>query len=1052
MRNNSCLGPVRRAFALAATIGLLGGAARADMLDNLHVPEGFVVDRVAGPPLTSYPMFMAFDDRGGLFIAESSGLDLSGTEMAAEPGCVILRLEDSDDDGVYDRRTVFAEGLSLPMGVLWHDGALFVASPPDFLRLDDTDGDGVADRRTVLLTGWNILNTASLHGPFLGPDGWLYLTHGRHGFKIDTKEGTTLEGLAARIWRCRPDGTGLEAFCGGGFDNPIEMVFTEGGDPLGTMTYFTDPRNGQRDGLMHWVEGGVYPKPHDALKEFTRTGPLLPTMTKFSRIAPSGLARLSGVGLGAKFSGDLFSAQFNPSRVQRHRLFRDGDTYRTEDSDFLTSASADFHPTDVLEDIDGSLLVSDTGAWYVDACPISRVARPEIRGGIYRIRREDIPRQKNLWAVPRALATATPDALAAALADPRPLVHESAREHLVRGGGANASALRAVLEDPEAPSRQSSGALWAYSRIQPPQEAETIYAALRHRDPDTRQAAARALGMRNDPDAGMHLAHALVDIDPAVQREAAISLGRLRAMEVAPFMASISSVAFERFPFLEHAFVWALIQLRADTVLAEGFDQAPPPAKRAALVALDQMGSPLLEARHALALLASQHPALRETALWVASHHPEWSGDILAFVGERLRPGAEETTLDAALRDVLLAYAHTAEAQSLVAQLLRDTPSAARRDLLLGILRDARIEPLPESWRETLAALLDDTEAAARWGAIGVIRTRALEGFDERLTALANDTAEDAALRLAALSARLGRVPALGEHEFALLLDQLPPGRPPALRQPAAEAVAKARLTEAQQIALSRETLPGADALTFHALVDALAAGGHPAVGTALVEALRAMPDTAPSLTVDRLDALLGEFPASVREAAAPVRARARAAEAQRFARLEGLAPRIGTGDVGRGRRLFFSERAACHTCHAIGEEGGRFGPDLTTIGVVRSGLDLLEAVLFPSASQVPGYENFRFELRDPEFGGAITEEGLLGGEDADGLLIKTGVDTLLRVPRADLLAMTPHPVSKMPTDLDATLSEDELLDLIAFLQSLNNEHWLLPERRDESN
>ena len=58
----------------------------------------------------------------------------------------------------------------------------------------------------------------------------------------------------------RPDGTGLEWLAGGGFDNPIEVVFTPAGETIGTMTYFKDPENGERDALLHFVEGGVYPK------------------------------------------------------------------------------------------------------------------------------------------------------------------------------------------------------------------------------------------------------------------------------------------------------------------------------------------------------------------------------------------------------------------------------------------------------------------------------------------------------------------------------------------------------------------------------------------------------------------------------------------------------------------------------------------------------------------------------------------------------------------------------------------------------------------------
>jgi hypothetical protein len=168
--------------------------------------------------------------------------------------------------------------------------------------------------------------------------------------------GTQLEGLASRIWRSRVDGTGLERVAGGGFENPVELTFTPAGEMIGTMTYFVDPQTGQRDALLHFVEGGVYSKPHPVLSEFKRTGDLMPVMTKFARIAPAGLWQYRGTNWGAEFKGNLFSAQFNPPRIQRHKLFRDGATFRTEDSDVVTSTDPDFHPTDVIEDADGSLL------------------------------------------------------------------------------------------------------------------------------------------------------------------------------------------------------------------------------------------------------------------------------------------------------------------------------------------------------------------------------------------------------------------------------------------------------------------------------------------------------------------------------------------------------------------------------------------------------------------------------------------------------------------------------------------------------------------------
>ena len=212
-------------------------------------------------------------------------------EMLAKPSYHIRVLEDADGDGTYDRSTIYADKLPFPKGGAFVDGSLFVSAAPHLLRLKDTNGDLVADERETVLTGWTLnVNGAALGGPFLGPDGWLYLTDARRGFRITRKEGDTLEGKGARIWRVRPDGSGLEWIAGGGYDNAIELVFMPSGDTIGTMTYFVDPRDGVRDALMHWVEGGVYPKPHEviATDKLPLTGDYLPPMTTLARVAPSG--------------------------------------------------------------------------------------------------------------------------------------------------------------------------------------------------------------------------------------------------------------------------------------------------------------------------------------------------------------------------------------------------------------------------------------------------------------------------------------------------------------------------------------------------------------------------------------------------------------------------------------------------------------------------------------------------------------------------------------------------------------------------------------------
>ena len=114
---------------LAGTTVQAAAPAPATGLAAIRVPEGFQVSLAAGGDLAPYAMFGARDDRGRLFLAESSGKNIKGLAMAQAPECRIRMLEDTDGDGVFDRSSVFVDRIGIPMGVLWHDGALFVASP-----------------------------------------------------------------------------------------------------------------------------------------------------------------------------------------------------------------------------------------------------------------------------------------------------------------------------------------------------------------------------------------------------------------------------------------------------------------------------------------------------------------------------------------------------------------------------------------------------------------------------------------------------------------------------------------------------------------------------------------------------------------------------------------------------------------------------------------------------------------------------------------------------------------------------------------------------------
>jgi hypothetical protein len=166
-----------------------------------------------------------------------------------------------------------------------------------------------------------------------------------------------------------------------------ERCFPFDGERFLSCTFFQNPEAGRRDGLIHAIYGGVYGKKHDSIYEHPMTGDVMPVLNHQGAAAPCGLIAGSDVLFDGTATDNLFACYFNLHKVVRHELIANGPTFDTVDTDFLACDHPDFHPTDVFEDADGSLLIVDTGGWYKVCCPTSQLAKPDVLGGIYRVRR-----------------------------------------------------------------------------------------------------------------------------------------------------------------------------------------------------------------------------------------------------------------------------------------------------------------------------------------------------------------------------------------------------------------------------------------------------------------------------------------------------------------------------------------------------------------------------------------------------------------------------------------------------------------------------------------
>lgn len=213
-------------------------AAEAAKTFQLH-PE-FNLTLAADENVAEKIMSLDWDPRGRLWVVETpeypGGRDIHrndgkvtpwrtrdpekypvGSKEPREGRDRISYLEDTNGDGVMDRKTVFADGLELPTSLVFYKDGVIVSQAPDTLWIRDTDGDGKADKTEVLFTGWGTFDTHAVTSNLRwGQDGWIYGSVGYSSGEPHSLDGSRKFGrISAGLYRFRPDGSALEQVAAG---------------------------------------------------------------------------------------------------------------------------------------------------------------------------------------------------------------------------------------------------------------------------------------------------------------------------------------------------------------------------------------------------------------------------------------------------------------------------------------------------------------------------------------------------------------------------------------------------------------------------------------------------------------------------------------------------------------------------------------------------------------------------------------------------------------------------------------------------------------------
>ena len=542
----------------------------AGFRENVHVPPEFEATLFAVPPKVSYPVAIACEPSGVVYVA----VDEQGSLGRTPGGGRILRCVDRDDDGKVDDVTVFAK-VEHPRGVTFRNGKVWVMHPPDLSVFEDTNGDGVSDSQDVLVTGLTTNQIADRGGDHttncvrMGIDGWLYIGVGDYGIKqAKGTDGRTLVLRGGGIVRVRPDGTELEIYCTG-LRNPFDLAI----DPF--LNIFT--RDTTNDGAG-W-DTRVSLLKQSALYGYTQlfanfTDEIMPTLGTFGNSGGTGGLFIQDPRWPVAYRNTLLTGDWGRSEVYRHDLTANGPTFDLKQEVFVQI------PRATGMDIDGR------GRLYVASWRGGEAAvyvGPNI-GFVARV----TPKGLESPSFPDLKQASISDLIKHLSAPQSVIRHHSQGEILARGKNPETTkGLVALASDTAASLEGRVAAIFTLKQLDG-KDSHTALLMLVN-DPPIREFALRALTDRKTELEELEpkpFVEGLGDPSPRVRAQSLISLGRLNnlsvAREILPLTARESgSVMPTQRPLqnqpdpgrvIPHLAVRALVSLQAIDTCLEALD------------------------------------------------------------------------------------------------------------------------------------------------------------------------------------------------------------------------------------------------------------------------------------------------------------------------------------------------------------------------------------------------------------------------------------------------------------------------------------------------
>jgi len=950
-------------------------------LDSFQIEPGMRIDLIAAEPLVIDPVALAFDENRQMYVVEDRGYpDPVEGGSTTTLGRVAL-LKDTNGDGVYDKRTEFATGLTYPNGLMPWKGGVFVTCSPNIYYLKDTDNDGIADIRKVVLTGFFATQTAQIRmsHPTMGLDGWVYVTAGLNGGNVTSPE--------------HPDRPAVSFKQTDGRFNPETFEFqVTGGKSQFGLTFDAYGRRfgcSNRHPIMHSVmepwylrrnanllfnetvqnvskveaEASVYP-----VSRSVTSADFIPKLIGRSHAgtftAASGLMVFNGSGLTSAHKGNIFICESAQNLIQRQIVSPEGVSFKSktpyEGREFLSSTDEWFRPVSLQHGPEGGLYLADMHRKVIDhPAYIPEEARPGLDwesgktdGRIYRIVRKDFV-QKKYDAVAGLSSKSKTEALTRFLASGEEWERNTAH--------------RLLLE------RKDKTAVPLLKKI----AVESVY-------PESRARAVWLLSSMESLDL-LTLKKVLADKESGVREQAVLLAGSM---------------------FIKHPEL-------VESVIAASNDAAIRVRYNSSLVLGSMEGSQVVQA---LAKSAARDGADKWFRAAVLSGIEKRMPEFLAAFREQ--KNAEPVAFASVMKDLGRLFGNGASAEAcrvlLKEVLVSNADPEWRIATMLGLAEgiSGRSKEFGTSPQGLLYAILGNNASGSD--------ITSLNNFVDKALDLAGKQTESTRLRISA-TALLGYTDF--ERSHSALQKMMIPSTPPELLLEAISAFTRLDDPRGAAILLEKKAWSAYTPRVKSAAVAAVIS--KPSFINELFLAIEKSSIGGAELSsADRMR-LISDKNVQISDRAKLL-----------FKELEGgdrmtvyqeykkaLTAQV---DAKLGKAVF---QKACSACHTYQNVGGKVGPDLT--GVKNQPADaLLLHILVPNYEVLPAYQSISISTNDGR-----SFSGWLVSENENSLTLRTTFGTDESILRRNISSLSNSGLSLMPDGLEQSISKDEMAKLIAYLK-----------------